>query len=154
MFAHAPRIIKYNCAHMYTDIASVQRYHGVFFVIELLQSSGPANRRGISALLGDITNDPSVQTHSRRTSREETLSKVAANLEQTHEPRGDASKGGKVKAKLAKNSSKPGNNTLHCIFTKQRELFDMGQECINDFVSKNVSWELQKAIAIQIIMKH
>ena len=69
--------------------------------------------------------------------------KVAANLEQTHEPRGDTSKGGKIKA------SKPGNNTLHCIFTKQRELFDKGQECINDFVSKNVSWELQKAIAIQ-----
>ena len=111
----------------------------------------PKRKRGISALLGDITNDPSAQTQSRRTCREETLSKVAANLEQTHEPRGDASKGGKIKAKLAKNSSKPGNNTLHCIFTKQRELFDKGQECINDFVSKNVSWELEKAIAIQIM---
>ena len=111
----------------------------------------PKRKRGISALLGDITNDPSAQTLSRRTCREETLSKVAANLEQTHEPRGDASKGGKIKAKLAKNSSKPGNNTLHCIFTKQRELFDKGQEYINDFVSKNVSWELQKSIAIQIM---
>ena len=68
----------------------------------------PKRKCGISVPLGDITNDPSAQTHSRRTCREETLSKVAANLEQTHEPRGDASKGGKIKAKVSL-------ETTHCV---------------------------------------
>ena len=34
-------------------------------------------------------------------------------------------------------------------YTKDRELFDNGQEYICNFVSKNVSWEVQKALAIQ-----
>ena len=38
------------------------------------------------------------------------------------------------------------------IYTKDRELFDKGQEYICNFVSKNVSWEVQKALAIQIMM--
>ena len=37
------------------------------------------------------------------------------------------------------------------IHTKDRELFDKGQEYICNFVSKNVSWEVQKALAIQIM---
>ena len=35
--------------------------------------------------------------------------------------------------------------------TKDRELFDKGQQYICNFVSKNVSWEVQKAVAIQIM---
>ena len=41
--------------------------------------------------------------------------------------------------------------TLYNIYTKDRELFDKGQEYICNFVSKNVSWEVQKALAIQIM---
>ena len=41
--------------------------------------------------------------------------------------------------------------TLYNIYTKDRDLFDKGQEYTCNFVSKNVSWEVQKALAIQIM---
>ena len=41
--------------------------------------------------------------------------------------------------------------TLYNMFTKDRELFDKGQDYISNFVSKNVYWEVQKALAIQIM---
>ena len=37
------------------------------------------------------------------------------------------------------------------MYTNDRELFDKGQECIGNSVSKNVSWDVQKALAIQIM---
>ena len=56
----------------------------------------------------------------------------------------------KVKANIKKQASQP-DDTLYCIFTNNRQLFDKGQERINRFVSKNVSWEIQKAMPIQMM---
>ena len=69
------------------------------------------------------------------------------------QPRGDAKKGGKAKAKVLKRQASESDDptTLYGIYTKDRELFETGQEYIGNFVSKNVSWEVQKAIAILIM---
>ena len=65
-------------------------------------------------------------------------------------------KGGKARSKALKSqrqASQPDDiqSTLYSIYTKDRELFDMGREQIGNFISKNVSWEVQKALAIQIM---
>ena len=51
----------------------------------------------------------------------------------------------RVKAKVPKKQSDD-TCTLY-----DRELFGKGQEYICNFVSKNVAWEVQKAVAIQIM---
>ena len=79
------------------------------------------------------------------------MSKVSASMTPAFEPRGNSAKGGKEKAKvLKKQASQPDStpSTLYGIYTHDRELFDQGQEYIGNFVSKNVTWEVQKAIAI------
>ena len=62
--------------------------------------------------------------------------------------RGDSLKGVKTKQHMQAGSC---DGTLYRIFKNNREVFNKGQEKIKDFVSKNVSWEVQKAIAIQIM---
>ena len=42
-------------------------------------------------------------------------------------------------------------HTLQHIYKRERAFFDKGQEYICNFVSKNVSWEVQKVVAIQIM---
>lgn len=39
----------------------------------------------------------------------------------------------------------------YIIYLNNTEVFNKGQEIIKDFVRRNVSWEIQKAIAIQIM---
>ena len=58
-----------------------------------------------------------------------------------------------MRAKVLKRqvSQSDDTRTLYSIYTKDRELFDKGQEYIINFVSKNVSWVVQKALAIQIM---
>ena len=63
-------------------------------------------------------------------------------------------KGGKARSKALKSQASQSDDTcstLYSIFTRDRELFDKGKEYIGNFVSKNVSWEVQKALAIQIM---
>jgi hypothetical protein len=40
---------------------------------------------------------------------------------------------------------------LYCIYTNNKELFTKGQQCISDFIARNVSWEIQKVMAIQMM---
>lgn len=56
----------------------------------------------------------------------------------------------KVKASIQKQANQP-DDTLYRIYTNNKELFTKGQQCINDFVARNVSWEIQKAMAIQMM---
>jgi hypothetical protein len=103
-------------------------------------------KRGIAALLADVTNQPS----GRRICKEETIEKVhvSTTMIRDLEPRGDAVKGGKARSKsLKEQASHPDDTcTLYSIYTKDREIFDKGQDYISNFVSKNVSWEVQKPL--------
>ena len=56
----------------------------------------------------------------------------------------------KVKASIKKQASQS-DDTLYRIYTNNKELFEKGQQCMNNFVARNVSWELQKAMAIQMM---
>ena len=112
-----------------------------------------SRKRGIAALLADVTNQIS-ETRPVRVCREETISKVSTAMAPEFGPRGDPLKGAKNKAKALKTiqaSQSDDACTLYNIYTKDRELFDKGQEYICNFVSKNVSWDVQKAVAIQIM---
>ena len=110
-----------------------------------------SRKRGIAALLADVTNQP--ESCNQRLCKEESISKVSAAILPDFQPRGDAEKGGMVRAKVLKRQASQSDDTrtLYSIYTKDRELFDKGQEYISNFVSKNVSWEVQKALAIQIM---
>ena len=110
-----------------------------------------SRKRGIAALLADVTNQP--ESCNQRLCKEESISKVSAAIVPDFQPRGDAEKGGMVRAKVLKRPASQSDDTcaLYSIYTKDRELFDKGQEYISNFVSKNVSWEVQKALAIQIM---
>ena len=63
------------------------------------------------------------------------------------ESRGDPMKAVKVKASIKKQENQS-DETLYHIYTNHKELFMKGQQCIN---AKNVSWEIQKAMAIQMM---
>ena len=62
--------------------------------------------------------------------------------------RGDSLKGVKTKQQKHTGSN---DDTLYRIFKNNREVFNKGQEIIKEFVCRNVSWEIQKAMAIQIM---
>ena len=112
-----------------------------------------SRKRVIAALLADVTNQIS-ETCPVRVCREETISKVSTAMAPEFGPRRDPLKGAKNKAKALKTiqaSQSDDACTLYNIYTKDRELFDKGQEYICNFVSKNVSWDVQKAVAIQIM---
>ena len=53
----------------------------------------------------------------------------------------------KVKASIKKQVSQP----LYRIYTNNKELFAKGQQCINNFIARNIFWEIQKAMAIQMM---
>ena len=111
-----------------------------------------SRKRGIAALLADVTNQP--ESSGRRLQKDETIAKVSAMV-QDLEPRGDAVKGGKARSKALRQQASHPDDTVTCtlynMYTKDRELLDKGQDYISNFVSKNVSWEVQKALAIQIM---
>ena len=76
---------------------------------------------------------------------------VVASVTPTFAVRGDPVKGVKDKADFKLQASKASNDTLYRIYTNEREKFNKGQECINNFVSENVSFEVQKTIALQLM---
>ena len=55
-----------------------------------------------------------------------------------------------MRGKVLKRQASQSDDT-RTLYKKDRELFDKGQEYISNFVSKNASWEVQKALAIQIM---
>ena len=108
-------------------------------------------KRGIAALLEDTTNLPvSVASENleKRASKEKAESRITVSSAPQYDCRGDSLKGVKSKQHMQAGSC---DGTLYRIFKNNREVFNKGQEIIKDFVSKNVSWEVQKAIAIQIM---
>ena len=40
---------------------------------------------------------------------------------------------------------------MYRIYTNNKELFMKRLQCMKDFIAKNVSWEIQKAMAIQMM---
>ena len=105
--------------------------------------------RGIAALLEDTSNLPSTSENlERRACKEIAESRIAVSSAPQHDSRGDSTKGVRTKQHMQAGSC---DVTLHRIFKNNREVFKKGQEKIKDFVCKNVSWEVQKAIAIQIM---
>ena len=67
-----------------------------------------SRKRGIAALLADVTNQP--ESSGRRLQKDETIAKVSAMV-QDLEPRGDAVKGGKARSKaLRRQASHPNDN--------------------------------------------
>ena len=106
-------------------------------------------KRGIAALLSDISNEQ--QPCAQRVSKEVAETKITASIATPFDMRGDPVKGAKEKATVKRKTSNISNDTLYRIYTSQRELFNKGQELINNFVSKNVSFDIQKAIAIQLM---
>ena len=113
-----------------------------------------SRKRGIAALLADVTNQPE-SCSGRRFCKDETIAKVSTAMVPDLKPRGDAVKGGKARSKALRGQASHPDDTVTCtlysMYTKDRELFDKGQDYISNFVSKNVSWEVQKALAIQIM---
>ena len=105
-------------------------------------------KRGIAALL-DITNSEAASL-PQRACKDATRSRVAASIAPTFESRGDPKKAVKVKASIQKQASQS-DDTLYRIYTNNKELFTKGQQCINNYVARNVSWEIQKALAIQMM---
>lgn len=66
-------------------------------------------------------------------------------------PRGNASKDRKAKAKVLKTPGSQPDDTSTLYKLIDREHFDKGQAYRCKFLSKNVSWEVHKALAIHII---
>ena len=102
-------------------------------------------KHGIAALL-DRTNQE--QSPAQRSCKETARAKVASQLTPSFEERGDPAKGGKDHAKIVQHKDDK-ESSLFRVFTNNRVLFNQGKEFVNKYVSRNVSWELQKAIAIQ-----
>ena len=73
---------------------------------------------------------------------------MATQLTPSFEERGDLAKGGKAHAKIVQHKDDQ-ESTLYGVFTKSKVLFNHGKEFVSKYVSRNVSWEVQKAIAIQ-----
>ena len=108
-------------------------------------------KRGIAALLGDSTNLPATSEDlERRACKEIAETKIAVSSAPQHDQRGDSKKGVRTKQHMQAGSACD-DDTLCRIFKNNRELFNNGQEKIKNFVSKSVSWEVQKAMAIQIM---
>ena len=104
-------------------------------------------KRGIAALM-DKTNQVCEQSHPQRLCKENARARVATQLTPSFEERGDPAKGGKAHAKIVQcKDSQEG--TLYSVFTKNKALFNQGKEFVSKYVSRNISWEVQKAIAIQ-----
>ena len=59
-----------------------------------------SRKRGIAALLADVTNQP--ERCNQRLCKEESISKVSAAIAPDFQPRGDVEKSGKVRAKVLK----------------------------------------------------
>ena len=104
-------------------------------------------KRGIAALLADITNEQ--PQCSQRVCKQVAKSRVTVSVAPTFDLRGDPVKGVKEKARQA--SKVTSNDTLYRVYTNDRELFNKGQQLINNYVSKNVSFEIQKALSIQLM---
>ena len=104
-------------------------------------------KRGIAALL-DRTNQVCEQSPAQRPCKETAQARVATQLTPSFEGRGDPAKGGKAHAKIVQHKDNQ-KSTLYSVFTKNKALFNQGKEFVSKYVSRNVSWEVQKAIAIQ-----
>ena len=87
-------------------------------------------KRGIAALLADadVTNQL-----ERRLCKDETIVKISAMVRDL-EPRGNAVKGGKARSKALRGQASHPDDTVTCtlynMYTKDRELFDKGQNHI------------------------
>ena len=94
------------------------------------QSQPPrkSRKRGIAALLADVTNQP--ESSGRRLQKDETIAKVSAMV-QDLEPRGDAVKGGKARSKALRGQASHPDDTVTCtlynMYTKDRELLIKGK---------------------------
>ena len=114
-----------TCAKIKQLFSLEQPYDGVFIVFELNRSSQnqlsvpslgqeagssqsqpprKSRKRGIAALLADVTNQP--QSSGRRLCKDETVVKVSSAMLPDLEPRGDAVKGGKARSKPLKRTGK------------------------------------------------
>ena len=109
------------------------------------QPAKKTRKRGIAALL-DRTNQVCEQSPAQRPCKDTACARVATQLTPSFEERGDPAKGGKAHAKIVK--PKEHQDTLYTVFTKKRSLFNQGRESVSKYVSRNVSWEVQKAIAV------
>ena len=66
------------------------------------------------------------------------------------EERGAPAKGGKAHAKIFQcNDNQEGPCTLYSVFANNKPLFNQGKNLVSKYVARNISWEVQKAIAIQ-----
>ena len=101
-------------------------------------------KRGIAALL-DRTNQE--QSTAQRSCKETAQAKVASQLTPSFE-RGDPAKGSKAHAKIVQHKDDK-EKSLFRVFTNNKVLFNQGKEFVSKYVSRNVSWEVQKAITIQ-----
>ena len=108
-------------------------------------------KRGIAALL-DKTNQICEQSSAQRLCKETARARVATQVTPfiLFEERGDPAKGGKAHAKIVqRKDNQESACTLYSVFTKNKTLFNQGKEFVSKYVSRNISWEVQKAIAIQ-----
>ena len=74
-----------------------------------------------------------------------------AQLTPLFDERGAPTKGGKANAKVVQCNpldSQESACTLYSVFTKNK-IFKQGKEFVTKYISRNVSWEVHKAIAIQ-----
>ena len=107
-------------------------------------------KRGMAALLGDITNTV-LPEKQRRTGSEKASARLAKHLAR-QAPRGDPSKStpARMTNEAARKEGETPCNTLCQLMKKRPDVINCGGECINGFLERNTTFETLKAFTLHI----
>ena len=125
-----------------------------------------SRKRGISAVLQDATNigvsSNSIVDH--RACKYKAVERWQDQIKPS-KPRGDPAAGPPARNTKNKSTNMSTANTtsptvtekleassLYRVFHHHKALFDLGQTSISNFIEGNVSWEIRKAFAIQVLV--
>ena len=117
------------------------------------QPQAQKGKKGVHAFLKDTTN---LEPPSKR----RCASKASSNIFQLkkYAPRGNPSVSGsnrakaikKCKLKAGQQKEAPEFQTLQQIIIHDKQIFDNGFQCVDNFIERNASMEMHKAIATQV----
>lgn len=110
-------------------------------------------KRGIEALLADVKNLDCSTPKTRRQCDTETVAKLYSDV---CKPRGDAKKGVSIRfqgktAVHGQANEIQNDSILKRMLKTKSPVCDKIRECIGGYISRNITWELKKAVAIHVM---